>query len=329
MTRRTIVLLPQMLFAVTLSLLALSPATPAHAADKIRFAKVVPHPFAFIIAEVGVEQGIFKKHGIELDIFATGGSAKLHQALAADSADIGLGSGPGMGFIAKGAPEIGIAASHGPPLNIGIVVTDNSPLYDKSKTVKDLKGIKIGVSTPSSLTYFLSGKLAAENGWGADGMTRVPLGRLPAQLAAAKAGNTQAFVMSVDAGLVLEEKGTGRVFLTFGDYIKNFHTHVLYATDKFRKAHPDAVKRFLAAWLETVKFVKANKDITVKAAAKHLKMSEAVASKAYDIEVPAFSDDGRFNDKALDVIAEGLVVTKILDKKPDMKKLYTEEYLPK
>lgn len=328
MTRRTS-FMSRILSAVLLPLFVVSLAVPAYGLDKIRFAKVIPHPFAFIIAEVGVEQGIFKKHGIELDIFATGGSAKLHQALAADSADIGLGSGPGIGFVARGAPEIAIAASHGAPLNLGIVVTSNSPLYDKSKTVKDLKGIKIGVSTPSSLTYFLSGKLAAENGWGADGMTRVPLGRLPAQLAAAKAGNTQAFVMSVDVGLVLEEKGTGRVFLAFGDHIKDFHTHVIYATTKYLKAHPDAVKRFVAAWFETVKFVKAHKDITVATASKHLKMSKAVASKAYDIEVPAFSDHGRFNDKALAVIAEGLVVTKILDKKPDMKKLYTEAYLPK
>jgi NitT/TauT family transport system substrate-binding protein len=319
----------RILLAIVLPMFALSLAIPAHALDKIRFAKVVPHPFAFIIAEVGVEQGIFKKHGIELDIFATGGSAKLHQALAADSADIGIGSGPGIGFVARGAPEIAIAATHGAPLNLGIVVTSNSPLYPKDKTVKDLKGIKIGVSTSSSLTYFLSGKLAAESGWGPDGMTRVPLGRLPANLAAAKAGNIQAFVMSVDVGLALEAKGTGRVFLAFGDYIKHFHTHILYATTKYLKAHPDAVKRFLAAWFETVKFVKAHKDVMVKTAAKHLKMSEAVANKAYDMESPAFSLDGRFNDKALDVIGEGLVVTKILDKKPDMKKLYTEAYLPK
>ncbi len=328
MTKRSTFAL-RILSAVALPLLAASMALPAHADDKIKFAKVIPHPFAFIIADVGKEQGIFKKHGIDLEIFATGGSAKLHQALAAGSADIGLGSGPGMGFISKGAPEIAIAASHGAPLNMGIVVTSNSKLYPKDKTVKDLKGTNIGVSTPSSLTYFLSGKLAEENGWGADGMKRIPLGRLPAQLAAAKAGNTDSFVMSVDAGFVLEEKGTGRVFLAFGDHIKNFHTHILYATDKFRKANPDAVKRFLQAWFESVKYVKEHKDVTVKTAMKQLNMSEAVASKAYDLEVPAFSDDGKFKDKALDVIAEGLVVTKILDKKPDMKKLYTEEYLPK
>ena len=300
----------------------------AAAAEKIRLMKVVPHPFAFLIPDVGQEQGIFKKYGIELDISGTRGSAKLHQALSADSADIGLGSGVGLGFVAKGAPEIGFLASHGAPLNIGIVVTKNQPLYKKGMTIKDLKGKKIGVSTPSSLTYFLSRRMAAEQGWGPDGITAVPLGSMPAQLAAAKAGNTDAFVMSVDTGYKLEEKGTGRVFLAFGDYIKDFHTHVLFVTDKYRKKNPDMVRKFSLAWLESVKFVLANKDVMVKRGMKQLRFSEEVASKAYDVETPAFSTTGRFDKKALDVIAEGLVVTKIQKTKPDMSKTYTEEYLP-
>ena len=40
------------------------------------------------------------------------------------------------------------------------------------------------------------------------------------------------------------------------------------------------------------------------------------------------SRDMRFNDKALAVIADSLVEMEILDKKPDMKTLYTEAFLP-
>lgn len=302
---------------------------PALAADKIRLMKVVPHPFAFLMADVGAEQGIFKKHGIDLEISGTRGSAKLHQALAAGSADIGLGSGPGLGFVAKGSPAIGFLASHNAPLNIGIVVSTNSPLYKEGMTIKDLKGKKIGVSTPSSLTYFLSRRMAANQGWGPDGITAVPLGGLPAQLAAAKAGNTDAFVMSVDTGFNLEAKKSGRVFLAFGDYIKDFHTHVLFVTDRFRNSNPDAVRRFAKAWLESTDYVLKNKEAMVQRGMKQLRFSREVASKSYDVEAPAFSRTGRFNAKALDVIAEGLVVTKIVKSKPDMSKTYTEEYLPK
>jgi hypothetical protein len=42
-----------------------------------------------------------------------------------------------------------------------------------------------------------------------------------------------------------------------------------------------------------------------------------------------FSDDGRFNPKALAVLSRSYVDLKYLPTQPDMSKLYTEEFLPK
>lgn len=303
-------------------------ASAGVAADKIRVLKVVPQAFQLTIVDVGVEKGIFAKHGLELEIAGAGSGAKLHQAMAADSADIGLGTGPGMGFIARGVPEIAIAATHGAPYNLGVVVSKFSKLYDEKMTVADLKGKKIGVASPSSLTYYLVRRIAIENGWGADGITAVPLGRVPAQMAAMKTGNTDGFMNSTDIGYGLALKKAGRTIVSAGDYLPNFHTHVVFATNKFREANPDAVKRFLAAFYETVALVKADKQAMVSTGVRVLEVPEGVLSKAYDEQIKMLSSDGRFDAKALDEIADGLVVTKILDEKPDMSKLYTEEYLP-
>ncbi len=152
-------------FALGLAVLALAGSGQALAADKLVVGKVVPHPWTFIPVDVAEEQGIWKKNNLDVEIIGLGGSAKLAQALAANSVDVGIGSGPGMGFIAKGAPEMAVAAIAGQPLNMAIVVLKNSKLYPKGKGVKDLKGAKIGVSTPSSLTYFLTTRLAFEQGW--------------------------------------------------------------------------------------------------------------------------------------------------------------------
>ena len=46
----------------------------------------------------------------------------MQQAMASDSLDIALGSGPAMAFIVKGAPIKGVAAMAGPPLLLAIVV---------------------------------------------------------------------------------------------------------------------------------------------------------------------------------------------------------------
>jgi hypothetical protein len=44
--------------------------------------------------------------------------------------------------------------------------------------------------------------------------------------------------------------------------------------------------------------------------------------------MPMFSDDGKFNPKALDTLAKSYVELKVLPKAPDPKMLYTEAFLP-
>ena len=68
------------------------------------------------------EVGIFRKHGLDLEISSFGGEAKLQQGMAADSVDIALSSGPGLAFIVKGSPIKGIAAMAGPPLLFALMV---------------------------------------------------------------------------------------------------------------------------------------------------------------------------------------------------------------
>jgi hypothetical protein len=60
-----------------------------------------------------------------------------------------------------------------------------------------------------------------------------------------------------------------------------------------------------------------------------LSLDRHVAERTYDILMPMFSDDGRFNPKALAVLSRSYVELQFLPVEPDMSKLYTEEYLPK
>ncbi len=97
-------------------------ADNARAADMLRVGKAVPEAFSFIPLDIGMQTGIFKKYGIDMQETAFAGDAKMQQAMAAGSIDVGLGSGPAMAFIAKGAPVKAIAAMAGPPLLLVIVV---------------------------------------------------------------------------------------------------------------------------------------------------------------------------------------------------------------
>src|ERR1700687_6118131 len=76
----------------------------ASAQATIRLGKAQANQFAFVPADVGVDTGIFKKHGIDLEISSFSGDAKEMQALTAGSIDIALGGGPALATIVKGVP---------------------------------------------------------------------------------------------------------------------------------------------------------------------------------------------------------------------------------
>ena len=120
-------------------------------AEPLRVGKPQGEVFSFVPVDVGVEKGIFAKHGVEVQSFDLGGAAKLQQALAAKAIDIGLGSGPALSFIAKGAPQLGIAMMAGPPLVMTLIVAKDGPI----KTVADLKGKTVSISAPGGVPEWL------------------------------------------------------------------------------------------------------------------------------------------------------------------------------
>jgi ABC-type nitrate/sulfonate/bicarbonate transport system substrate-binding protein len=135
-------------------------AASSAAAEKLRVGKAVPEAFSFVPLDIGMKKGFFQKYGIEPESIAFAGDAKMQQAMASESIDIALGSGPAMAFIVKGSPIRAIAAMAGPPLLLTLVVRND----DTVKTVADLKGKRVSVSTVGSLTYWLV-KDRAPAGW--------------------------------------------------------------------------------------------------------------------------------------------------------------------
>ena len=299
-------------------------ANAASALDQVRVGKAVPNSFAFGATEVGIAAKTFEQEGLE--IVATGfrGDAQLQQALAAGSVDIGLGSGPGLGFRIKGAPAIGVAGMYGPPNNLALLVPANSPI----KSPADLKGKRIGVTTVGSLTDWLVRELSRQQGFGSDGIQVVALGSIQARLAAMERGELDGTVQEAANGYQLEEQGKTRNLLLFGSIVKDFYTHVIYATDDMVAKRPDLLRRFLRGWFKTIAFMRANKDFTVRSEAQTLAISPGVVAKVYDAQMPSFSADGAWSPKAIEVIRYSLKELGILPNVPDAKAIYNDKFVP-
>lgn len=322
MTRLTRVLGPRLLAAV---LLALAATAGASAQTKIRVGKAQAQTFAFVPADVGLDRGIFKKHGLNVEISAFGGDARLLQALSADGVDIALGGGPALANIVKGTPMLAVGALADAPGTIMLVVLKDGPI----KSIDDLKGRTVSVSTAGSLTYWLGQELSRSMGWGPEGIKIAPLGTAAAQAAALKTKQIDGVITESSTVFKLEEEGSGRILVRFGERIRDFHVHIIYASKKLIESNPDAVRKFLAGWFETVRYMQEHKAETVEIVSRLTEVTPVVAARNYDELMPIFSTTGHFNPKAIDVLGRSFVELKSLPEVPDMSKLLTEAYLPK
>lgn len=106
------------------------------------------------VSELGHRAGIFKKHGIALELLYTAGAGETLQAVISGATDIGIGVGTGgaMAAFSKGAPVRGIASATVGSNDLYWYVKTDSPL----KSIKDAtEKTTIAYSTAGSSTNML------------------------------------------------------------------------------------------------------------------------------------------------------------------------------
>jgi NitT/TauT family transport system substrate-binding protein len=299
-------------------------AAPAGAAESLRVAKVVPFAWSFTPLDVGIQTGIFAKHGLDIEASASAGDAKLQQLLASGSIDIGIGSGPGMAFSVKGVAAKAVAAMYGLPRNIAVMVGYDSDI----KTVDDLKGKKLGATTVGSLTAWVGHRIGENKGWGSNGIDVIAIGGMPPARAAIKTHQIDGYIGALETGYMLEEAKEWRVITTATPFVDHFITHVIFARDEVVAQRPQAVRAFLEAWFETIAFMKANKDKAVEISAKVIELSPSVAARVYDEQIGYFSTDGTFDPQAVAVLKRSYLDMGLLQEVPDDKALFTTQFVP-
>ena len=294
------------------------------ATEKVVVGKSVGTLLAYTPIDVGLAQGFYQKRGLELDVMAFDGSARMHQALTAGSVDVALGSGATMSDVGKGEPSLCIAQTLGPPADIAIIVPYDSPI----KTPDDMRGKTTAVASTGSVTEWMVFELARQKGWPKDEMKTVGIGGAQAAIAALQTHQVDAVVADVAVGYFLEPKKIGRVLTPCSSYVTDFVMHANYATTPFLTKRPEVLRAFNAAWFEAVAFMMANKDETVKIGTPIMHFDADIVARTYDIVVTQMSRDGRFDRKGLTTLARSYVEFKTFDTMPDMSKFYSEKFLP-
>jgi NitT/TauT family transport system substrate-binding protein len=146
-----------MLHAVVVSFVAIGALLANHplaqAQDALKLAVGAKGIWDQSISELAQNAGIFKKHGVVLDIFYTQGAGETLQAVISGSADLGIGLGTlgVMGAYAKGAPIRIIGATMTGANDTYLYVPADSPI----KSLKDADGRTVAFSTVGSSTHMV------------------------------------------------------------------------------------------------------------------------------------------------------------------------------
>jgi NitT/TauT family transport system substrate-binding protein len=299
-------------------------ASGAQAVDKINVGKAVQDVWLYTPADVGIEQGLFAKQGLEVEISILSGGAKLQQALLSGSIDIGLGGSQAMALSVKGAPTIAVASLAGPPAGFSILVLPDSPI----KSVADLKGKSIGFASNGSILDWLQQRLSIQQGWGQHGMKGVAAGGSQASEAALRSRQLDAIISTTETGFSLEARHEARILSNMQPFAPNLITQVIFARTPYLAEHPDRVERFLKGWFASVAYIAANKEKSSAISARALNMDTAVVERAYDVELPYLSKDGVFDPKGIDVLRDSFVQLGILDKPATDDQILTRRFIP-
>ena len=230
------------------------------------------------IPELGQRGGIFKKHGLTLEILYTQGGGETQQGVISGSVDIGIAAGI-MGVLSaysKGAPVRIIAAESTGAQDLYWYVAANSPI----KTLKDTDGKTIAFSTQGSSTHGVVLAL----------LKQYDLKAKPVATGSPSGTLTQVMSGQVDVGWAappfgLDQLNEGKIrIIASGNDATTFKTQtirVLLTNTQTLQNRKPVVERFMKAYRETIDWMYSD-PAALKVYADFLGITEAKAKHVRD-----------------------------------------------
>ncbi len=211
------------------------------------------------------DRGLLKKYGFETEVIAMQGGTQLAQAIIAGSIPIAVMGGAYLTAAVRGADLIMIA-THMDKLPYSLIVKPNI------KRVEDLKGTRLAISRFGSSSDAGLRVALQKLGLNPDkDVTIVQVGGQTERFAALKAN-------TVDGTVVIPPLTGAAQRLGYNGLINMTKLGIPYPQEgvvvsrQILATRREMVSRFLKAYIEGVKELKANKEFAIGILAKHLRM---------------------------------------------------------
>jgi ABC-type nitrate/sulfonate/bicarbonate transport system substrate-binding protein len=234
------------------------------------------------ISELGKIAGIFKKHGLDLELVYTAGSGETQQAVISGSVDIGIavGSFGALGAYSKGAPIRAIGATMTGANDLLWYVRADSPI----KSMRDTAGKQVSYSTNGSSTHL--SVLAFRKHYDVD-LKPAATGSPPGTFTQVMSGQIDVGWVVVPFGVQAADEGKIRFIATAGDLpgFKDQTIRVILTNLDAIKNKKPLLLRYLQAYRETVDWMYSDPS-ALKVYAQFAGLPESVAKRVRDDLVP-------------------------------------------
>ncbi len=229
------------------------------------------------VPHLGEKAGIFKKHGIVMEMVYTRGSGETVQPVISGNVDLGIAVGTlgAIGYYAKGAPIRIVAAE-------ATGAADYWYAKDPAiKTLKDSKGKSIAYSTNGSSTHSMV--LAFIKEFKLDVKT-VATGGPPATLTNVMSGQVDIGWAAPPFGLKEMEEGKIHLVARGGDtkIIGGQTIRTIIANADVLKNRKDVIKRFMKAYAETIDYMYSDNPKVMTDYAEFAKITPALGKRVRD-----------------------------------------------
>jgi NitT/TauT family transport system substrate-binding protein len=240
---------------------------------------------------VAADYGIFAKHGLNVQLVRLNDSSQLVAGLASNSVQIGVGvAQDSAAAILKGADLKYVAMSE-PHYNLEMWA---SP---ENKSVADLKGKKIAITSPGSESDFGLTDLLQANGLKRSDVTAEFVKGVPAEVSALESGAVSAILTQPPQGTESRQKGAVRLAeLSNLDFPLGTYT----VQGKYLNANRDVVQRFVQAEAEALQYVRSHEKETEASIQKYTGVTDpALAKYAYDFFLNVWAQKPTVDEKLI------------------------------
>ena len=293
-------------------------------------------PIAFLPVRVAQTLGYFEAEGLAVELSEVAGGTKAIEALLGGSVDVAAASmSDVVQLAAEGRDVRGFLVLATRPATALAVAP---ALSGTIRTIRDLKGHTVGVSTPGSWTHQFLNFLLVTNGLSPEDVSTVSVGMSASSVAALEHGTVDAAVLLAGAVTAFEERHPSNTFIVdlrtvagarqvFGS--ETFPSLSFLARDRWLRDNRDTAQRLVRSLKQGMRWVRDHPAEQVRQMIPDAaRMSERADLQAIQRMQQSISTDGLMSAASAELVEKFVAVSnpRVRAAHIDTARIYTNEF---